>query len=158
MAIYKGEMGKSKRIYLDNCVYNRPFDDQSQRRIFLETMAFITLLELVENGEIETINSDALVYENRRTFDPDRKARIESYLLFAKHFVKLSPGTIIRAKELIKLNFMAMDALHIAMSEEGKAEYFITCDDNIIRKGKRWKEALKTKVIGIMEYIALEVD
>lgn len=69
MAIYKGEMGKSKRIYLDNCVYNRPFDDQSQRRIFLETMAFIILLELVENGEIETINSDALVYENRMTFD-----------------------------------------------------------------------------------------
>ena len=43
-------MGKSKRIYLDNCVYNRPFDDQSQRRIFLETIAFITLLELVEKG------------------------------------------------------------------------------------------------------------
>lgn len=59
MAIDKQEEGKSKRVYLDNCVYNRPFDDQSQRRIFLETIAFITLLELVEKGKFETIDSDA---------------------------------------------------------------------------------------------------
>ena len=151
-------MGKSKRIYLDNCVYNRPFDDQSQRRIFLETIAFITLLELVEKGKFETINSDALVYENRMTFDPDRKARIESYLSFAKHFVRLSQGTILRAKELIELNFRAMDALHIAMSEEGEAEYFITCDDNIIKKGKRWKDKLKTKIISVLEFMTMEVE
>ena len=151
-------MGKSKRIYLDNCVYNRPFDDQSQRRIFLETIAFITLLELVEKGKIETINSDALMYENRMAFDPDRKARIESYLSFAKHFIRLSPGTILRAKELIELNFRAMDALHIAMSEEGEAEYFITCDDNIIKKGKRWKDKLKTKIISVLEFMTMEVE
>lgn len=156
MAIDK--QGVRKRVYLDNCVYNRPFDDQSQRRIFLETMAFITLLELVEKGEIETINSDALMYENRMTFDPDRKGRIESYLSFAKHFVKLSQGTILRAKELIELNFRAMDALHIAMSEEGEAEYFITCDDNIIRKGKKWKGKLKTKIISVLEFMVQEVD
>jgi len=151
-------MVTGKRVYLDNCVYNRPFDDQSQRRIFLETMAFITLLELVEKDEIETIDSDALVYENGMTFDPDRKARVESYLSFAKHFVRLSQGTILRAKELINLNFRAMDALHIAMSEEGEAEYFITCDDTIIKKGKRWKEKLKTKIVGVLEFMALEVD
>jgi len=149
---------KSKRVYLDNCVYNRPFDDQSQRRIFLEAIAFIALLELVEKGKFETINSDALVYENGMTFDPDRRARIESYLLFAKHFVRLSQGTILRAKELIELNFRAMDALHIAMSEEGEAKYFITCDDTIIKKGKRWKEELKTKIMGILEFMAMEVD
>jgi hypothetical protein len=55
LTIDKQDREKSKRVYLDNCVYNRPFDDQSQRRIFLETMAFITLLELVEKGKIETI-------------------------------------------------------------------------------------------------------
>ena len=26
------------RIYLDNCCFNRPYDDQSQLRILLETM------------------------------------------------------------------------------------------------------------------------
>lgn len=120
-------------------------------------MAFVTLLELVEKGKFETINSDALVYENRMTFDPDRKARIESYLSFAKHFVKLSQGTVLRAKELIELDFRAMDALHITMSEEAEAKYFITCDDDIIRKGKKWKGKLKTKIVGVLEFMVLEV-
>ena len=32
------------KIYLDNCVLNRPFDDQSQERIRLETEAIVLLL------------------------------------------------------------------------------------------------------------------
>lgn len=98
------------------------------------------------------------MYENRMTFDPDRKARIESYFSFAKHFVRLSQRTVLRASEVIELNFRAMDALHIAMSEEAEAKYFITCDDDIIRKGKRWKEELKTKIVGVLEFMVLEVD
>jgi len=27
------------KVYLDNCSYNRPFDDQSQMRIYLETQS-----------------------------------------------------------------------------------------------------------------------
>ena len=30
------------KVYLDNCTYNRPFDDQSQIRISLETEIFIS--------------------------------------------------------------------------------------------------------------------
>jgi len=63
LAIDKQERGKSKRIYLDNCVYNRPFDDQSQKRIFLETIAFITLLELVENLGISGATEFIIQYE-----------------------------------------------------------------------------------------------
>lgn len=28
-------------IYLDNCCYNRPFDDQTQERIHLESERFV---------------------------------------------------------------------------------------------------------------------
>ena len=27
------------RVYLDNCCYNRPFDDQAQVKVLLETIA-----------------------------------------------------------------------------------------------------------------------
>ena len=27
------------RVYLDNCCYNRPFDDQGQLKVLLETLA-----------------------------------------------------------------------------------------------------------------------
>jgi hypothetical protein len=38
---------KKYKIYLDNCCYNRPFDNQEQRDIFDETMAKIYIQELV---------------------------------------------------------------------------------------------------------------
>nr|QNO51130.1 hypothetical protein OLNPMGDC_00021 [Methanosarcinales archaeon ANME-1 ERB6] len=44
-------------------MYNRPFDDQSQKRIFLETIAFITLLELVENLGISGATEFIIQYE-----------------------------------------------------------------------------------------------
>lgn len=32
------------KLYLDNCCYNRPFDDQTQDRIHLESEAVLALL------------------------------------------------------------------------------------------------------------------
>ncbi len=32
------------KIYLDNCCYNRPFDDQTQERIHLESEAILAML------------------------------------------------------------------------------------------------------------------
>ena len=31
------------RIYLDNCCYNRPFDDQSQLKVLLESLAKLSI-------------------------------------------------------------------------------------------------------------------
>ena len=53
----------AKRVYFDSCCLNRPFDDQSQARIRLETEAVIHLLRGVEGAKIIWINSDAIVYE-----------------------------------------------------------------------------------------------
>ncbi len=40
------------RVYLDNCCYNRPYDDQSQLRISLETQAKIQIQGMIRNGEL----------------------------------------------------------------------------------------------------------
>jgi len=37
-------------FYLDMNIYNRPFDDQSQMRIRLETMAITMIFTLIEKG------------------------------------------------------------------------------------------------------------
>ncbi len=37
------------------CVYNRPFDDQSQPRIMIETQIFITLLSMISGGRFDLI-------------------------------------------------------------------------------------------------------
>ena len=45
----------SMKLYLDLCVYNRPFDYQGQERIALETSAFIYILEMIERGAYNVI-------------------------------------------------------------------------------------------------------
>lgn len=34
------------RIYLDNCSYNRPYDNQSQMKIYLETQAKLHIQDI----------------------------------------------------------------------------------------------------------------
>jgi hypothetical protein len=50
------------KIYLDTSVYNRPFDDQTQPRIWLETLALALILQLVETGEAILVNSTVLEF------------------------------------------------------------------------------------------------
>jgi len=141
------------KVYLDLCIYNRPFDDQTNERIFIEARAFYIVIKWLEEGKIIIIHSDALEYENSLTSNPDRRRRVKSYLSLAKEFVKLSDFSIRRASEIINLGFREMDALHIAMAEEGKAHYFVTCDDGIIDMAEKNQERLKVKVCSILEFL-----
>jgi len=54
------------KICLDTSVYNRPFDDQTQPRIWMETLALALILQLVEAGEATIVNSSVLEFENSR--------------------------------------------------------------------------------------------
>lgn len=38
------------KVYLDNCCYNRPFDDQTQERIHLESEAILMILQHAQSG------------------------------------------------------------------------------------------------------------
>jgi hypothetical protein len=44
---------KMNKIYLDTCCLNRPFDDQTQERIRLESEAMLAILSRIEKGEWE---------------------------------------------------------------------------------------------------------
>ena len=59
-------MGKSKeiRVYLDNCCYNRPYDDQSQVRISLESQAKLEIQARIKDGKIKLVTSYMTEYEN----------------------------------------------------------------------------------------------
>lgn len=45
------------RIYLDNCCYNRPFDEQTQLRIRLETEAKLAIQRQMRMGVLERLKS-----------------------------------------------------------------------------------------------------
>ncbi|MGC8491375.1 MAG: type II toxin-antitoxin system VapC family toxin [Syntrophobacteraceae bacterium] len=144
------------KVYFDLCVYNRPFDDQTQPRIMTESLAVITIVALIGARRIELINSFALHYENLKNPSPERKAYVGTLLGESLEFVGPSDTIITRALELEKKGIMSIDALHVACAEEAKADYFVSCDDVLLKKLRRI-ERLKVRVLGLLEFFSREV-
>ena len=57
------------KIYFDVCCLNRPYDDQTQGRIHLESEAVITILRHMESEEWFLVSSGVVSYEISRTSD-----------------------------------------------------------------------------------------
>ena len=110
-------------IYLDSCVYNRPFDDQQQPRINLETQALLLILHMAEKKGVILISSFALKKENNNNPYMDRREMIADILLTAPECIEYDKHIGNRAKELEKLGIMGMDALHIACAEKANADF-----------------------------------
>ncbi len=71
------------KIYLDNCCFNRPFDDQSQLRIKLETEAKLKIQEEVRSGNLKLSWSYILDYENSKNPYKDRREQIIGWKKYA---------------------------------------------------------------------------
>lgn len=121
-------------LYLDTSVYNRPFDNVSQPRIWLEALAFAAILQMREAGKVKLVSSDALEYENSRNPFLDRKTWVNFYLSLAATYQQLDNSIRIRAQGLENQGLGSVDALHLACAEKVGAGYFITCDDRIIKR------------------------
>lgn len=145
------------KIYLDLCVYNRPFDEQRQPRIVIETMEFIFLLSMTVAGEIALISSFALEFENGNNPYPDRRDTIHEIFSAATTFIGYEAALGVRAKELEELGINAMDALHIACAEKAGADFFITCDDMLVKKCMSVESALKVKTRPLIKFVTEEV-
>ena len=124
------------KIYLDTSVYNRPFDDQTQPRIWLETLALALVLQLVEAGEAMLINSTVLEFENSRNPFSLRQDWMSRCLEQATDYQRVDESIRERAETLEKHGLKAIDSLHVACAESAGADYFLTCDDRLLKKQK----------------------
>jgi len=115
-------------------VYNRPFDDQTQPRIWLETLAFAVILQMIEVGTVKLVTSSVLEYENSRNPFPLRRNWVARCSSLASHHHKVDERTRQRAEELEQQGLKAIDALHLACAEAAESEYFLTCDDRVVRR------------------------
>ena len=114
-------------------------------------------MEKAIEGEITIINSFALEYENGKNPMVDRREKIRDLLGIAAEYVRYSERLAKRALEIEKMGIMAMDALHIACAEAGKANFLITCDDLLLSRGKANKGQLKVVIISLMDFVSKEV-
>ena len=121
------------KIYLDVCCLNRPFDDQTQDRIRLESEAIISIFSHHENKSWEIIGSDIITFEVNQIPNPSRKEKVQNISKNLHPQVKINQKITIRAKELELLNIKALDALHISTAENAGADVFLTTDDKLIK-------------------------
>ena len=77
-------MADRLRLYLDNSAMNRPFDDQSQPRIAAETQGLVSILEMINSGQVALITSTVVAFENARNSFPPRKRWVEQISKLAK--------------------------------------------------------------------------
>lgn len=122
------------RVYLDNCCFNRPFDDQSSLIIHLETEAKLYVQELIRQGELELVWSFVLDYENGANPFEEVRNRIAEWKKLALADCGLSDEIASKAGELMRLGLRQMDASHVACAIHLGADYFLTTDKKVLNK------------------------
>jgi len=143
------------RIYMDNCCFNRPFDDQSQLKIKLEAEAKIYIQENILLKKLELVWSYILDYENTANPFDERRNSIQ---LWKNHATddRVENAEIIKKAETIHLKgIKSKDALHIACAIFSKSDYFITTDDSILKKLKDFDEITVIDPINFIRSIEL---
>ena len=143
-----------KTLYLDVCVLCRPFDDQNQLHIRLETDAIFLIFRYIEVGLYRAIVSPVHYKEVSAIREADERLEIESLLYRLNQPCEGDFSQVReRAEELIEAGFGIADTAHVAFAEQ-LAEFFITCDDKLLKKCKQ--TALRITAMSPLEFVTLE--
>ncbi len=143
-------------LYLDMNIYKRPFDDQRQMRIHLETVAITMIFALIDDGQLSARWSFVLDYENSR--DPVLERREFVQYLSQCCETTIEPDESIKelARRLSEAHrIRGRDALHLAIAETSGCDYLVTCDDQLVRQGQRLQEqgVIAVHVINPIDFV-----
>jgi predicted nucleic acid-binding protein len=141
------------RIYLDVCCLSRPFDNQTQERVRLESEAVLMILQRIQKGEWQLVNSEVIEDEIEQTPDPQRRERLHILLLPAIEYVQVTDSTIQRAKQLAKMGFSSADSLHMACAEEAQVDVFLTTDNKLRRQVSTLNSPLYIQIDNPLDWI-----
>ncbi|GHV36042.1 hypothetical protein FACS1894187_09960 [Synergistales bacterium] len=123
------------RIYLDNCCYNRPFDDQSQLVVYLETQSKLFIQELIKRRSIDLAISFMSMFENSDNPFEEKKAHILGFYRYKSILIDesyLDEATEI-AVRIVKTGIKPKDALHVACAILAGCDYFLTTDKRLLK-------------------------
>ncbi len=141
------------KIYLDACCLNRPFDDQSQSRIRLESEAILIIMNRMHSKEWKWIGSEVLVIELENTPDFEKRCYLRELAAGIHTNITLTEVQIRRANALENLGFKPFDAMHVSCSESANADVFLTTDDKLLKTAKREKNNLNVKIANPLSWL-----
>jgi len=122
------------KLYVDNCCYNRPQDDQRDERVEAETDAILKIIGKRHiNGHI-IVGSPIVDLEIQKNPKPkERDAAITLYRNAIDEYIIPSKVDFDRAKTFIKNGLGIMDSYHLAAAEAAGVDVLITVDKDFER-------------------------
>jgi len=121
------------KLYLDNCCFNRPYDDQMQLKIELETKAKLFIQDLVIQKKLDLVWSYMLDYENSNNIFYQKQTAIQKWQRLAVVDIDETPEILKTSGEIQRSGVKPADSIHIACAIYAKCGYFITTDDRVLK-------------------------
>ncbi len=126
------------KIYLDNCCYNRIFDDRSNSQIYFERNSVMLILELIEKASVELVGSEMLIKEMNEVNDSYKKFLLQMMYGLCSEEIRVNSAILDRAEEIRHTsNIKYKDSIHLACAEAAKADALLTTDKKFINNAKR---------------------
>lgn len=124
------------RIYLDSCCFNRPYDNQSNQHVSMETRAIQLIQNEIRTGNIELATSYISRYENDKSPFLVKKTYIEDFIQkYSTVYVtnEREVDMVSIAKNIIDIGIKQYDAYHVACAILAKCDYFLSTDKRLLR-------------------------
>ena len=136
------------RIYLDNCCFNRPYDDQANLNVHLEAEAKIFIQNEILINTFELAWSFMMDFEILSNPFYDRQITFLKWKNIAVLDIDPIEEILKSGKNINKKNIKNKDALHIACAIKAECEYFLTTDNKILNK-----DISQIKVINPIDFV-----
>ena len=127
-----------KKIMLDTNIFSRPFDDLSNKSVKLEAESSKKIFNFARDKIVSIFTSEILFYEIGLIKEKDKREVIFHLAKnVERHTIMINPDIEKLADDLQARIKDYADCLHIASAASSGCDYFITCDEELLRKTEK---------------------
>jgi len=141
------------KIYLDNCCYNRPFDNQNDLEIQEETQAKLFIQSLVKYKVLELVYSSVSLQEiSDSPFVENSHSILDFIANNATYYVSKDNNetAISLTEEIMRSGIKLKDAAHTACAIIANCDYLISTDKRLCKYQDK-----RIKIINPIEFLVI---
>ena len=147
------------RIYLDNCCYGRPYDDQSSEQIIAETQSMRFIRKKIENGNLELVTSYILHFENNQRPNENQRDEITKFIKNNRKIhigIDNAENLAETVKEIMSTGIKRKDAYHVASAMFANCDYLLTTDKRLLKYNS--SEIILMNPVDFVKMIGVDED
>lgn len=141
------------KIYLDNCMFNRPFDEQTALRVRMETECKLHIQDRIRSRALQLVWSYMLDFENAQNPFAERRQAIAAWQALSFIDVAETGALLSKAQSIAAVGVKPKDALHVACAIQAGADYFLSTDLRLLKKLEPLGEITALNPISFIEVL-----